>query len=176
MPSLGSQNKSQQEWYSLYSSKIQNLLQYDSDLKVDNKNLEKIMEFLACLFPYFGQKIGKAYEVYDKNIVRKNNQIAHPEKFDRYFNLDLDGITIKKYEIFNAAFILDVKDFVKFLLEQEKKGTSYEFLEELRALISDLSPDRVKTISIALLTASPCLDTYSQKNFLLLPSSTLASI
>lgn len=141
---------------------------------VTDEQIEELMVFLSHLFPHFGQKIGNIYEVYDLNMFRKNNQIAHPEKFDRYFNLDLDEITIKKYEILKAAFESDCESLVRIFLEKEEEGDSYEFLEEIRALSSDFSEDRAEILAIALLTASPHLDEPSKKNFLYLPASALA--
>lgn len=102
---------------------------------------------------------------------RKNNQIAHPEKFDRYFNLDLDEVSIRKSEISKTVFEADCESLIKTLLKKEEKGDSYEFLEEIRALFADFLSDRAEIIVTALLIASPHLDTPSQKNFLSLPVS-----
>ncbi len=75
--------KSQQEWEEFYRSQI-SLLFHDTK-RIDAAHLEVIITFLSYLFPYFGQRIGKIYETYDQNAFRRNIQIAHPEKFDRYF-------------------------------------------------------------------------------------------
>lgn len=166
-------NKTKQEWRELYFTQIHSLLQNNS-LNVDSNQIEKVMLFLSYLFPYFGQRIGKTYEVYDSNTFRRNNQIAHPEKFDRYFSLDLDEISIKKADIINAAFDLDYEKLVELLIEQEKKGISYEFLEELRAITPDLPADRSKIIIIALLAVSPHFDSRSKHNLLSLSTNNLA--
>lgn len=167
-------DKTQGYWKNFYSTQIQTLLHSTGYPNVVDKQVAEIISFLSHLFPYFGQKIGETYEVRDLNVLRKGNQIAHPEKFDRYFNLDLDEITIKKSEILKAAFESDCESLVKTLLEKEEKGDSYEFLEEIRALSSDFSEDRAELFVIALLTASPHLDAPSKKNFLYLPASALA--
>lgn len=167
-------NKTQKDWKNFYSAQIKTVLQKSNHSTVTDEQVEKIIDFLSFLFPRFGQKIGKIYEVYDLNTFRKNNQIAHPEKFDRYFSLDLDEVPIKKSEVLEAIFKADKESLVKILLEKEKKGDSYEFLEEIRALSTELSADRAKIIITALLTASPHLDTPSPKNFFSLPASSLA--
>lgn len=167
-------NKAQKDWKNFYSAQIKTILQKSSRSTVADEQVEKIIDFLSFLFPRFGQKIRKIYEVYDLNTFRKNNQIAHPEKFDRYFSLNLDEVPIKKSEVLEAIFKADKESLVKTLLEKEKKGDSYEFLEEIRALSTELSADRAKIIITALLTASPHLDTPSPKNFLSLPASSLA--
>ena len=167
-------NKTQKDWKNFHSAQIKTVLQKSNRSTVTDEQVEKIIDFLSHLFPRFGQKIGKIDEVYDLNTFRKNNQIAHPEKFDRYFSLNLDEVSIRKSEILEAVFKAGKESLVKTLLEKEKKGDSYEFLEEIRSLSSELSADRAKIIVTALLTASPHLDTPSQKNFLRLPANSLA--
>jgi len=174
LSTIREKNKTQKELKDFYIAQIKAVLQKDGHSTVTDEQVEEIIAFLPHLFPHFGQKIGEIYEVYNLNVFRKNNQIAHPEKFDRYFSLDLDEVSIRKSEILRAAFEADCEAFIKALLEKEEKGDSYEFLEEIRALSSDLSADRAEIIVTALLTASPRLDTLSQKNFLSLPASALA--
>lgn len=174
LSTIREKNKTQKELKDFYIAQIKAVLQKDGHSTVTDEQVEEIIAFLPHLFPHFGQKIGEIYEVYNLNVFRKNNQIAHPEKFDRYFSLDLDEVSIRKSEILMAAFEAECEALIKALLEKEEKGDSYEFLEEIRALSSDLSADRAEIIVTALLTASPRLDTLSQKNFLSLPASALA--
>lgn len=174
LSTIREKNKTQKELKDFYIAQIKAVLQKDGHSTVTDEQVEEIIAFLSHLFPHFGQKIGEIYEVYNLNVFRKNNQIAHPEKFDRYFSLDLDEVSIRKSEILMAAFEAECEALIKALLEKEEKGDSYEFLEEIRALSSDLSADRAEIIVTALLTASPRLDTLSQKNFLSLPASALA--
>ena len=88
--------------------------------------------------------------------------------------MELDEVPIRKSEISKAAFEADCEELIKILLEKEEKGDSYEFLEEIRALSSDLSADRAEIIATALLIASSHLDTPAQKNLLSLPASAFA--
>lgn len=167
-------NKTQKELKDSYTEQIKALLQKNSYSTEADERVGIIITFLSHLFPHFGQKIGEIYEVYDLNVFRKNNQIAHPGKFDRYFSLELDEVPIRKSEISKAAFEADCEELIKILLEKEEKGDSYEFLEEIRALSSDLSADRAEIIATALLIASSHLDTPAQKNLLSLPASAFA--
>lgn len=114
-------NKAQKDWKNFYSAQIKTILQKSSRSTVADEQVEKIIDFLSFLFPRFGQKIRKIYEVYDLNTFRKNNQIAHPEKFDRYFSLNLDEVPIKKSEVLEAIFKADKESLVKTLLEKEKE-------------------------------------------------------
>ena len=110
-----------------------------------------VVRLLADLFPYFGQRVGKSYEIYDRNQLNRNNQIAHPDKFDRYFQLDIDSIAYKTADILNVIHNFDEHDIITFLLKQEENGTSYEFLEDIKARISELSGSRAKVLICALL-------------------------
>lgn len=158
------QKKSQKDYYDLYYTQIHTLL--SSGDKKDTYDTEKVMILLAYLFPHFGHTIGKIYAVHDNNMFRRNNQIAHQDKFDRYFDFDLDNIGLKKSEIIQALYFLSCKEFRMYLLDCDKKGTSYEFLEEIRAMIPKLLPERTKIILSALLDTSAELHEVSNKNIL----------
>lgn len=54
--------------------------------------------------------MGKSYEIYDRNQLNRNNQIAHPDKFDRYFQLDIDSIAYKTADILNVIHNFDEHD------------------------------------------------------------------
>ena len=172
-PTTFSKSKSQKDWYDYYYSQIQSLL-ISEDEGRDGHDAETVITFLSSLFPHFAQKIGKIYEVYDLNTFRRNNQIAHPEKFNRYFDLDLDNIGLKKSEIIKALYSLSCEDFRAFLSGRDEEGTSYEFLEEVKAMIPELPPDRAKVIINALLDTSPKLDVVSYKNILSMSASSYA--
>ena len=165
-PIIGEGNKTEEDRKSFYSAQIQALLQNSSYPNAVEKRAEEIISFLSYLFPCFGRKIGKKCEGYNIDVLRMGNRIAHPEKFDRYFSLDMDDIAIKKSEIMKAAYESDCESLVKTLLKQEENGTSCEFLEEMRVLYPDFPADRAEIIIAALVTASPHLTANSQKNFL----------
>lgn len=170
---IGNRNQTKKDWLELYKARIRGLLQYGNGL-ADDSEVDKIMEFLSNLFPHFGRKIGKIYEVYDWDSFRRNNQIAHSDKFDRYFAFDLDEIAIHKSTVEEAAFVYDCETLSNVLVEQERNGTSYEFLEEIRAITSELPPERKKIIIEALLKVSIHLKTLSRKNILGWPARVLA--
>ena len=145
--------KTQQEWYEYYSSQIQSLLD-DYNCKENNVDSEMVINSLVRLFPYFGQRIGKIYEMYDIDLFRRNNQVAHPHKFDRYFDLDMDDIRLKKGKIDEVVNYYDCEEFQDFLLECDNHDTSHEFLEEVKARISLLTSDRAMVIIKSILNVS----------------------
>lgn len=174
LSSFGSKNKSQNEWYDFYEEQILLLLQGDKQSGMGKSCAKTAIKFLSRLFPYFGQRIGKAYETYDLNQFRRNNQIAHPEKFDRYFHLNLDYIDLKKLDIINVTQTASCDEFIAFILKQDQNGNSYEFLEEVKAIITEIPPDRAKIIVKALFEVSSRLDTTSQKSIFSLSASSYA--
>ena len=86
---LMDQNKNQKELYADYSSRFKILLEGNHANPIVDEQVEIVIEFLSLLFPHFGRKIGKTYEIFGLDLLRRNNQIAHAEKFFRYFSLGL---------------------------------------------------------------------------------------
>lgn len=171
--SIGSIKKGQKEWYEFYQEQILLIFQNEKAVGIKNAHVTTAITFLSQLFPYFGRKIGKIFDIYDLEQFRKHNQIAHPEKFDRYFHLNLDYIGLKKVDILDAVQLLDCESFTTFLLKQDQDGTSYEFLAEVKAMMSEISSNRAKVIAEALFEVSSQLDTTS-KSFLSLNASLYA--
>lgn len=147
--------KPQKELYSQFSSEIELLLHNDTI------SSENVINALSCIFPYFGQLVGKVFEAHDAKQLRRNSRLAHSDKFDRYFNLDLNAAEIKKAEVLNAVSSLDSKGFRDFLLDFDARGISYDFLEEVNSLIPEIQPERAATIIKALFGAAEELDNAS---------------
>jgi Cdc6-like AAA superfamily ATPase len=157
--------KSPKEWRDFYTTEIGDLLGFKNgwERKLDS---DFVIEVLSWLFPPFARKIGENYEVFDIGELRRTNQIAHPEKFDRYFELDLDEIMFKKSEIQNAIYSMSYEAFGNYLLKCDESGNSYDLLEETKAMISEISQDRIKVIAMSLLATGAQLDMVSNKTLL----------
>lgn len=105
--------------------------------------------FWALVF-FLAEKVDKLdRQYYTEHMaqLKRNNQIAHPNKFDRYFQQDVDCLAYKTADIKNVIYNSDEDEIVDFLLRQEKSGTSYELLEDIHARVSELSDVRTKVIS-----------------------------
>ena len=161
------QNKTQKELFDEYSHILKTLLNDDSEAT------KIAIEALSNLFPHFGHMIGKGYEVYDDKQLRRDNCIAHADKFDRYFCLDLSDDEIRKTDVFNAAFLLDCEKLKEYLLDLDSKGKCYDFLEEMNALISKMPTERTESIIIALLSTAERLNN-SLGGLLAIPAKTYA--
>ncbi len=151
---VGRLNTTAEEWYQEYRTEIQGLLEDGGGRPRAQEFDTLILDMLACLFPHFGRKIGRSYENYDIHVLRRNNQIALPEKFDRYFSLDVDHTAFRSAEIRNAALDLSKEEFQKFLLDQIPQNRCGEFLKEIQAILSELPQERIKLILSALIEIS----------------------
>lgn len=145
-------DRSQKELSLHYRSEILDLVNNDQG------KLESAINCLSRLFPYFGNKIGEGNEAYDRKRLMRDSNIAHPDKFDRYFKLDLGDGELKKAEIRNAIFALNEEDFEAYLLELDTKRRSYDFLEEINSIGEALPYNRVEVIIRALFNISSKLD------------------
>ena len=167
-------NKSQKEWLAHYTESFSKLVLLERpDVSIETET-NLVIKFLADLFPYFGRRVGMTYEVYDMAQFSRNNQIAHPDKFDRYFQLDIDSIAYRTVDVQNVIYGFNENEIIDFLLEQEENSASYELLEDIRARISELSGDRAKVIVGALFKSMTSLNKTVRKSWLSMSTDSYA--
>ena len=159
-------NKTQKELLTYYTDAFSELIlkeRHDASVETETKS---VVKFLAGVFPYFGYKIGVSYEAYDMSQLKRNNQIAHPNKFDRYFQLDVDCLAYRTSDVKNVIYNFSEDKIIDFLLMQEEYGTSYELLEDIRARVSEISDARAKVIISALFKSMKDLNKLVYKSWL----------
>ena len=142
--------RSQKEWREYYTDILRRMVRLEYPEIQDESQAKLAIQVLADLFPHFGHRVGTTYELYDTDQFIRNNQIAHPDKFDRYFQLSMDGMPYKTADVRNIVNTLCEGDIITFLLDQEEKGASYELLEDIKARITELPGERAKTLIRAL--------------------------
>ena len=162
---LGSE-RSQKEWLDYYTDALYSLVHLERPDGSNEQDTQTVIRALADLFPHFGHRVGITYEVYDTAQFSRNNQIAHPDKFDRYFQLSMDSMPYKTADVRNIIRSLGEDDIIAFLLNQEEKGTSYELLEDIKARTSELSGERAKTLIRALFRLMKDLNQTVRKSWL----------
>lgn len=140
----------------------------------NEKEAEKVIEILARLFPYFGMKIGKTMEMYDLDLFRKNNRISHPEKFECYFNLNVEYIDLRTAQVSNAIHEMKQEELSEYIIELDKEEASYEFLQEIKASIEDVTANRAKIIITAIFECASKLDMVTRKSILSTSASNCA--
>lgn len=159
-------DKPQKEQYESYLAELERRLTIENRKYKIEKEPEIVMEILARLFPYFGMKIGKTMEVYDIDLFRKNNRIAHPEKFDRYFNLNVEYIDLRTAQVSNAIHEMEAEELSSYIIKLDKEEASYDFLQEIKASIEDITSNRAKAIITAIFECASNLDMVTRKSIL----------
>ena len=159
-------DKPQNELYNKFFDIIKALLNEDT-------STELAIDALSHLFPHFGNIIGKNYDSYNTQQLRRDNRIAHPDKFYRYFSFDLNDTEIRKADVERAVYACTSEEFRDYLLKLDAVGSSYDFLVEVNAVIPEVQPERAATIIRALVNTSTELGDVSA-NLLSLNASTYA--
>ena len=104
----------QNDWIKKYTAELEPLLNPSIQVKGYAKDkLDATLIALSHLFPVFAGRIGKHTYAEAKEVARKECFICDPDKFDRYFNLDIDDIFITKAQIEKVAFSYDSKELEK---------------------------------------------------------------
>lgn len=173
--SIGESRKTEQEWNTEYYAIFFRLLHPKTENVVPNDIMvENALEKISILFPPFGLKIGLNYVPLDRNASRKNNNIYNVDKFDRYFDLDLNQIGIKQIVINDAVFSSTVEDLESLIKESNEDDSIYEVLEEIRARIEDISPDRAIVLAQALLQSLCYINKNDERSLFSLSSYSIA--
>lgn len=140
--------KSKEEWYKHYLEIFKSLLK---DNRTGSINKENIIEALICMFPNLGKLVGKHYAGLDQDELRKNKRMAHSEKFDLYFTLDIYDVVIPSAEIENALLYMSEEDFKDYLISIDRENKIIYFLDETRSYIEKINPQRAESIITALM-------------------------
>ncbi|NLH45322.1 MAG: hypothetical protein GX451_04235 [Acholeplasmataceae bacterium] len=135
--------KSKEEWYKHYLEIFKSLLK---DNRPGSINKENIIEALICMFPNLGKLVGKHYAGLDQGELRKNKRMAHSEKFDLYFTLDINDVVIPSAEIENALLYMSEEDFKDYLISLDRENKTIYFLDETRSYIEKINPQRAESI------------------------------
>lgn len=167
-------DKPQNEQYKNYLSTLDELLTSENRKYVKDNLAVKAIDILSRLFPYFGGKVGKTFEMYDLDLFRKNNQIAHPEKFERYFNLNLDYIDLRTAQVSNAIYGMDYEELSSYILELDKEEASYGFFQEIKASMKDIDSNRAKIIITAIFKCAKLLDMVKRESLFTVSTSNYA--
>lgn len=158
--------RSQKDWLEYYTEVLRSLVRLERPDGPNEQDTKLVIKALADLFPHFGHRVGTTYEVYDIAQFGRNNQIAHPDKFDRYFQLSMDSMPYKTADVRNIVYHFREDDITAFLLDQERKGTSYELLEDIKARITEMPGERAKILVRALFRSMKNLNQTVRRSWL----------
>ena len=129
--------------------------------------VRRIYSSLSAIFPYMCLHSVPRNSV---ESLRKDNRVAHPDKFDRYFNLSIDAIALRRNDIEIAVNNMSDTELSVYLTQLDKKGTLDELLAEIDAQGSKMTDQRAKTMVHALWQTLATF-TSCTTHFLSLPTS-----
>ena len=168
-------NNPPKDWLAYYKEQLQGIIIQERPNASPEHETDVVVRFLSKLFPYFEKKIGEQSEVYENDMLRYFNQIGHPEKFDRYFQLDIDRIAYRNTDVENVLYGLNEADIKTFLFHLEEKDASYEFLRDVQNRIGELSEERAKILIRTLIGAMNTLRTSASRGFFDINAGSLAT-
>lgn len=148
------------EWEQITIDQWKQLLENDS-IHQGMKELEKVVDSVTHLFPFVGEKLEELHVRINPlgyQTLRSENHIAHPEKFDRYFEFRLNNSTISHSELMLLMNGLDEEGAIRFIKDKNAKGVTKEILQEIQAHCIELTPERATIIARSLTIAAEFFD------------------
>lgn len=156
--SIGGYRNTAEDWRKKYTAELLPLVPQNLQIgEMSESQIDTVLSCISYLFPSFARKIGKSSDVYDLNVLRRHNNIGHKDKFDRYFDFDLDSVFVKRAEVEELVNIKNKEEIQAYLIQAEEHQRSYEVLLEIEAQKDALTPDRIRVISSAIINISTSL-------------------
>ncbi|WP_329384565.1 P-loop NTPase fold protein [Anaerofustis sp. HA2171] len=167
------ESENSDELYKRYFDIIKNLIYADNIINIENENRTRnILNLISYIFPYINYQINIFSNYYQIDDYLKYNRIAHPDKFDRYFSLDIDDNDIRSNDILNVLQILNYDQLKEIFISYYNKGVLYDFFEEIKVRIREIEKERIKIIlnvlidfSFYLNRGNPYLGIFPEDNF-----------
>lgn len=117
---------------------------YISEFKELGIDSEKAMKCVAAIFPVFAKDIDEySWNYYSQSNARGKMRVAHEERFELYFMLDLDEIEIPRSVINSCIYNLSAEEFKEMVITINTQGHAVYFLKELRSLIEKIPYNRL---------------------------------
>lgn len=119
--------------YKRYFEIIKNLIYTDNIIDIENETRTKnVLNLISYIFPYIYYRIHHFSNYYQIDDFLKYNRIAHPDKFDRYFSLDIDDNDIRSSDILNVLQKLNYDQLKEIFISYYNKGVLYDILKKLK--------------------------------------------
>ena len=164
---IGMSHYSSNDWLEKYTAEFGPLI--DDRIQTTGyakDRMETTLNAISYLFPAFANRIGKNSASVDNGVARKQCFICNEDKFDRYFNLDIDMVFITQAMIRQIVFSYSKQELEDYIFEKESQGKAYELLQEIRAMLSDVSKERMKVLFMAFVNVISRLYLKCSRSFL----------
>lgn len=130
-------------YYTPYNGKNEKE-KYLNRLKDICNNPEIIEDLISVLFPKFGYKIGFSSELYSDNQLIRELRIANINKFELYFNLDINNIFISRAKVKESILTMEYDQIEDLIIDLNFKGKIIYYIEDLRSLIKEIPYNRIQ--------------------------------
>ncbi len=121
---------------------------YENEFKSIGLEPETTFKCLSAIFPVFEKDIDiHLYDSYSSGNVRSQMRMANEERFDLYFELDLNSISVPRTVINACISSLNEDELINVIEEINKQGNIDYFFEEISALIDKIPENRINLIA-----------------------------
>lgn len=167
---LFDRDKTEETIYQTSSNEVQKVLE-ESGFAADAENVDRLCYGIKTIFPNWSHKSVPKYALEE---LRTENRIAHPDKFNRYFNLDVNDIALLQCDIEAAVNLMDKQELGSYMQKIDREGKIDELFSEIEARRNDISIERAKILIYALLQNGEQFISRSSKNIFGIQASILA--
>lgn len=136
------------EWKAKYVSELEPLI-IDCNMPIKGyakTKIDVVIEALSYLFPPFAQKIGNSCFFVNVNEARKRCLVCNTDKFNRYFDFDIDDVLVKKASVDEIIFSYNSDELQNYFIDTNSQGQIYEVLKEIEAVLPEIPENRCKIL------------------------------
>ena len=164
--------------HSLLSTRDQKIdyrKQYSEEFSRLGINPDQSIKCVSTMFPVFAKDVNEySFGYQDSSEIRGRMRVAHEERFELYFMLDLDDVKVPRSVINACIYSLD-NDTLQTTIEGiNMQGNIIYFLEEFRALIDKIPHERLGLIVCAMIDLQGKFQGESTRGFFVLPACDIA--
>ena len=122
---------------------------------------------LSAMFPRVASFMNRGWGIQeDTASLRRNQRIASPNKFDRYFVMSIEESQINRRNLNQALEVHNVEDLILYIKECLENNQEYELFEELRALSTNLNYAQTINLAQALIETFAYIDSSNANSIL----------
>lgn len=137
----------EQKIYSESREWLKNLLVHNG-YPFEQGDVDRLCSCIKTLFPHWSEKSVPQHAL---NELRSMNRIAHPDKFNRYFNLDISEIVFLRSDVERVTMTLTFDELSTYLHALDDQGCLDEMFSEIESLCNKLTSERAKVLVHTLL-------------------------
>ncbi len=136
---------------------------------------EKAIKCISAMFPVFAKEVNGYYgEYHNSSDARSKMRVAHEERFELYFSMNLDDVKVSRGIIDSFIFSMDDNALEYTVKKINMKGDIVYFLKELWALVDSIPYDRLGKIAMVMIDLQGTFQDENGKYWFSLPAVEIA--